>query len=92
MITEDDHRRSNSVLLGLAGKMSDKQVHDLLRAEINKATAERPPQDTIAALVVLKQPFTPEDGTLTRTMKPRRQVIFDKYAAEVEKLKTCIRP
>ena len=76
----------------LAGKMSEKQVNDLLRSELNKATAERPPQDSIAAFVVLKEPFSADDGTLTRTMKPRRQVIFDKYASDVERLKTMIRP
>lgn len=75
-----------------AGKMSEKQVNELLRAEINKATAERPPQDAVAAFVVLKQPFSAEDGTLTRTMKPRRQVIFDKYSKDLDKLKSLIRP
>ena len=59
---------------------------------LNKATAKRPPQDAIAAFVVLEQPFSADDGTLTRTMKPRRQVIFDKYASQVEKLKSMIRP
>ena len=74
-----------------AGKMSEKQVNDLLRSELNKATAERPPQDSIAAFVVLEEPFSADDGTLTRTMKPRRQVIFDKYASQVDKLKIMIR-
>lgn len=72
--------------------MSEKQVHDLLRAEVNKATADRAPQDSVAAFVVLKQPFSAEDGTLTRTMKPRRQVIFDKYSKDLDKLKSLIRP
>ncbi|KAK9846749.1 hypothetical protein WJX84_009668 [Apatococcus fuscideae] len=74
------------------GKMTEKQINELLRAEINKATAERPPQDAVAAFVVLKQPFSAEDGTLTRTMKPRRQVIFDKYSWELDQLKSLIRP
>ena len=37
------------------------------------------------------QPLSVEDGTLTRTMKPRRPEIFKRYAKEVEELMQKLR-
>jgi long-chain acyl-CoA synthetase len=45
----------------------------------------------VAAFEVLGQPFSVEDGTLTRTMKPRRQAIMQRYAEQVAALERRLR-
>ncbi|KAL4439997.1 hypothetical protein ABPG75_002998 [Micractinium tetrahymenae] len=45
----------------------------------------------ITAFEVLAEPFSVDDGTLTRTMKPRRAAIMQKYAAEVKALEAHLR-
>lgn len=54
-----------------------------MRQELTQALAKRPGRESIGAFVLLETPFSPEDGTLTRTMKARRDAIFAKYSAEV---------
>lgn len=72
--------------LGTAGKMTDKEKKEVLKAEIRKVTSKRPAWESIQEFVILPGPLSPDDGTLTRTMKPRRQVILQKYSTELEKL------
>ena len=63
-------------------------VAALLRGEVTKATATRTSREHIRQIAVLKEPYSVEDGTLTRTMKPRRPAIADRYAAEIADLKS----
>jgi long-subunit acyl-CoA synthetase (AMP-forming) len=44
--------------------------------------------ETIKRFVVLPQELSIEGGELTPTMKLKRRVIYDKYAAEIESLYT----
>ncbi len=45
-----------------------------MQEEATRALAHRPPHERVRALAVLAEPFSVEAGTLTRTMKPKRQV------------------
>lgn len=58
----------------------------MIRAEIRNVVSQRPMRENIHEFVILPAGLSPEDGTLTRTMKIRRQVIMEKYEAEVSKL------
>lgn len=42
--------------------------------EVARTLAHRPPHERVRAFAVLGEPFSVEGGTLTRTMKPKRQV------------------
>ncbi len=66
--------------------MSQEEVRAVIRAEIAKLGAHRPHFERIAQFALLQQPLSAEDGTLTRTFKPRRPAIFAKYAREVEEV------
>ena len=66
--------------------MSDVDIAALLRAEVTKATANRTSREHVRKLTVLTQPFSVEEGTLTRTMKPQRPAISKRYAAEIQDL------
>ena len=81
---------SDAVLL-MAGQMTDAEKHSIIKSELDKVSASRPPHERIVAFAILKEPFSPDNGTLTRTMKPRRAVILQKYASEVEVLKKKLR-
>jgi len=69
-----------------AGSMSEREKRDVIRAEIRKVVSQRPMRENIHDFVILPSGLSHEDGTLTRTMKIRRQVILVKYKAELEKL------
>lgn len=73
------------------GQMTDAEKHSIIKSELDKVSASRPPHERIVAFAILKEPFSPDNGTLTRTMKPRRAVILQKYASEVEVLKKKLR-
>lgn len=63
----------------------------MIKAELAKVSANRPLHERITAFVLLNQPFTPDDGTLTRSMKVRRNAVMQKYASDVELLKKQLR-
>jgi long-chain acyl-CoA synthetase len=66
-------------------------VQELVGAEVRSACARRVRWEHVAAFEVLGQPFSVEDGTLTRTMKPRRQAIMQRYAEQVAALERRLR-
>ncbi len=63
-------------------------VAAILRREVTKATAARTSREHIRQIAVLDEPYSVEDGTLTRTMKPRRPAIADRYADVIADLKS----
>jgi long-chain acyl-CoA synthetase len=76
--------------LGLAAPPAagDPRVREVLEAEVRAAAAaagladfERPKR-----FAVIGEPFTPENGLLTPTLKLRRKPIAERYAAEIERL------
>ncbi|KAI3431692.1 hypothetical protein D9Q98_004738 [Chlorella vulgaris] len=73
------------------GPLTDEAVRELVGAEVRSALASRMRWEHVAAFEVLAEPFSVEDGTLTRTMKPRRQAIMEKYAVQVARLESQLR-
>jgi len=72
-------------------KLSSAQLRAAVRAAIDSACEGRVRWERVSAFTVLKEPFSVEDGTLTRTMKPRRGMIAEKYAKEIAELETRLR-
>ncbi|PSC68813.1 putative acyl-activating enzyme chloroplastic [Micractinium conductrix] len=66
-------------------------VESLIKGEVRGLLAGRIRWEHVAAFEILSEPFSVEDGTLTRTMKPRRNEIFAKYSAEVARLEAHLR-
>ncbi|PNH06111.1 putative acyl-activating enzyme 16, chloroplastic [Tetrabaena socialis] len=77
-------------LAGVAeGALPPAQLEARLMEEVARLNAARPdyhPFDHIAHIAVLRTPLSPEDGTLTRTLKPRRPEIMKRYGAAAEGL------
>ncbi|KAL6774385.1 LCL1 [Auxenochlorella protothecoides x Auxenochlorella symbiontica] len=74
-----------------SGALDVKLVTSLLKAEVTKACVGRAPWEKVHAVHVLQDPFSMDDGTLTRTMKPCRPKIRIKYASEVKSLEAALR-
>lgn len=73
------------------GPLSDKQQYDMIKAELDKVSQTRPQHERITAFVIISEPFSPDNGTLTRSMKVRRDAVMKKYASEVESLTKKLR-
>lgn len=71
--------------------MSSEEKRAVIRAEISQVVAERPLRENIGNFVLLPAPLSPDEGTLTRTLKPRRQAIFARYSKELEQLNKTLR-
>lgn len=67
------------------------EVRSLVGAEVRALLAARAPWEKVKAFEVLQEPFSVDDGTLTRTMKPRRAAIMARYAPEVASLEAHLR-
>ena len=66
------------------GQLHGKAVHALLRRELDRLLVRENglrPCDRVAAFRVLAEPMTPENGLLTQTMKVRRHVVAQRFAA-----------
>ena len=74
-----------------AGPMSEEERRAVIKSEIAKVGAKRPHFERVAHFAMLQQPLSAEDGTLTRTFKPRRPAIFGRYAREVEEVLAKLR-
>jgi len=55
-------------------------------AEIARANVELSRVEQIKRFAILPRDFTQEDGELTPTLKPRRRVVHDHFAEEIERL------
>lgn len=74
-----------------AGRLSEREVRDVVRSELAAAVQGRPKWEQVASFVMLREGLSVEDGTLTRTMKPRRPAIFAKYSTEIAQLQAALR-
>lgn len=63
-----------------------KKVHQHIKSAIANANAELASFETIKKFYIVPQDFTVEGGELTPSMKKKRRVIEEKYAAEINKL------
>jgi len=63
------------------------KVAKLISQEIEAINETRlGPVEKVRKFQLLYEPWTPENGLLTPTMKMRREIIAERYAAEVEKI------
>eukprot|EP00198_Chlamydomonas_reinhardtii_P001953 XP_001691289.1 long-chain-fatty-acid CoA ligase [Chlamydomonas reinhardtii] len=77
------------VLVGQLAALSAAALEDRLMAEVTRLNSGRPdyhPFDHVAHIAVLRTPLSPDDGTLTRTLKPRRAQIAQRYERELTQL------
>lgn len=66
------------------GEVSRETVTEELKEEMQNVNATLDPHEQMSFLVIVKQPWTIENGELTPTMKIKRNVIEAKYEASVE--------
>lgn len=62
--------------------LEDQPVQNLFRKELNQAVQNRPgyrPDDRIGPFRLLLEPFSIENGLLTRTLKIKRSVVSERY-------------
>jgi long-chain acyl-CoA synthetase len=64
---------------------SEDDVRKELRARTGPAAGFRS-FESVNRFLVLEEPFTPENGTLTQTLKMKRKMIVEKYAKRIEQL------
>ncbi|MFH1501822.1 MAG: long-chain fatty acid--CoA ligase [Candidatus Eisenbacteria bacterium] len=61
-------------------------VRELLGEEVKRLNAECASYERITGFIVASEPFTPENGMLTQTLKLRRRVIAEAYADRIDSL------
>lgn len=69
--------------------LTSKPVQDLFKAELVQRVKDRPgyrPDDQIRAFRLMEEPFTIENGCLTQTLKIRRNVVSERYAAMINEM------
>mmetsp|Transcript_25990 Transcript_25990/g.56652 ORF Transcript_25990/g.56652 Transcript_25990/m.56652 type:complete len:725 (+) Transcript_25990:195-2369(+) len=72
-----------------SSELPPQKVEALLVAEVARLNAQRGdyhPYEHVAHIAVVSPPLSVEDGTLTRTMKPRRNEVAKRYAVQVDRL------
>lgn len=65
-----------------------KEVLSLIDGEVNRLMEKLPEKARIYKYVVLSKPFSADDGELTRTLKVRRQYIYEQYNTLIEQMYT----
>jgi len=69
--------------------LTSKPVQDLFKTELLQRVKDRAgyrSDDRIAAFRLLSEPFTIENGLLTQTLKVRRNVVMEQYAAIINEI------
>lgn len=72
--------------LSIEELLAHESVRELLDDEIKRANAEGAPYERVTGFVIVSEPFTPENGMLTQTLKLRRRTIGDAYADRIDAL------
>jgi long-chain acyl-CoA synthetase len=87
VLPEPDRARAAAEARGLS-------VEELIRSEVARlvnADAGFLPRERIARVAVLDRDFSVEDGTLTSTLKVRRNVVFEVYRDRIDSLYGAVR-
>ena len=74
---------------GEAIALNDDRVQSLFKTELNREIKDRPgyrPDDRIGPFILIEEPFAPERGTMTQTLKIKRPVVTKKYQATIDAL------
>ncbi len=66
--------------------IQDDQIKKWIDDDIRNLSGELAKYERIKGFIVKRTPFTIEDGEMTPTQKPKRKVIEDKYARDIEML------
>jgi len=62
--------------------LESKEIQDLFRQELNREVKNRPgyrPDDRISQIKLILEPFSIDNGMMTRTLKIRRPVVAERY-------------
>ena len=59
-------------------------VLELLKEEVRQRTSSRKAWERIVRIALLPEPIDDTPGLLTQTLKPRRHVIVEHYAAKIQ--------
>lgn len=68
--------------------IQDEHIKKWIDDDIRNLSGELAKYERIKGFIVKRNPFTIEDGEMTPTQKPKRKVIEDKYARDIEMLYT----
>ena len=66
--------------------LKNKTIYDTMDADIQKLTASLARFEQLKKFALLPKEFTVESGELTPTLKVKRKVVSEKYAAVIEKM------
>jgi long-chain acyl-CoA synthetase len=65
---------------------TNKQVHDLIRSEIEALSKDIKGYERVQDFVLVLEDFTTDNGMLTPTLKVKRRVVLDRYGQELDSL------
>jgi long-chain acyl-CoA synthetase len=65
---------------------TNKQVHDLIRSEIDTLSKDIKGYERVQDFVLCLEDFTTENGMLTPTLKVKRRVVLDHYGKDLDAL------
>lgn len=68
--------------------LSKKEVNSLFATSIEMNLAHLASYEKVKKFILLSEPFTMEDGTLTNTLKIKRKAVADKYKDIIDRLYT----
>lgn len=72
---------------GLSGAPHDSsEIRAIIQARVDEVNATLARVETVKKFVILHKPFSLESGELTPTLKIRRKVVNQRYAAEIESM------
>ncbi|NEQ97667.1 MAG: long-chain fatty acid--CoA ligase [Cyanothece sp. SIO2G6] len=69
--------------------LNDPRIQALFRTELNREIKDRPgyrADDRIGPFVLIEEPFAPDRGTMTQTLKIKRPVVTEKYQEQIVSL------
>ena len=67
-------------------KLKDKEIYDLISSEVKKANENLSSIEKIRKFIIVRDPFSTDNGLLTPTMKIRRHKIKEMYGEELDDL------
>ena len=70
----------------LGNVCTNKQVHDLIRSEIDALSKDIKGYERVQDFVLVLEDFTTENGMLTPTLKVKRRVVLERYGQELDGL------